>query len=99
MLRTKSNGIGKARGHFKLYIEHGNRNLIEVLAVDTGDNETKNILTTPYSFNIPNIPNGSKIYIFGFYLFENRRGLNSGSIDVETRVNNFSVDISTKINS
>lgn len=96
-LRTANNGIGKARAQFRLFIDWGEAAPLEVLELSTANNQTINVLTGKYQLTIPSIPTGRKIRVYGYYHFDNRRGLNSGSMDVETTVNNFSVDISTTV--
>jgi hypothetical protein len=98
-LRTENNGIGKARAYFQLYIDYnGLVTPLQLLEVSTADNQSKTVVTPQIIRTIPSLASGGKIRVYGYYRFDNRRGLNSGSMDVETQVTNFSVDISTTVN-
>ena len=47
------------------------------------------------TYSFPIVPIGRKIRVFIHFAFDNRRGSNSGSMDVEIKVNNWEVKIST----
>lgn len=94
-LRTANNGIGKARSQFRIFVDWGNFAPTEIYEVSTANNQTINVLTPKLTFTIPNVPSGRNIRVYGYYHFDNRRGSNSGSMDVETAVDNFKVDLST----
>jgi len=94
-LRTENNGIGKARASFKVYIDFGNGVPIQMHETSSANNLTINDVVPQLVYTMPNVPSGRNIRVYGWYHFDNVRGSNSGSMDVETRVENFSVDIST----
>ena len=93
-LRTKNNGIGKARATAQVIVFDGVTQtvLFEVSSADT----------TQRTFNIPeltatfaNVPAGRNLRMHIYYAFDNRRGSNSGSMDVETIVTGVKVAITT----
>ena len=94
-LRTENNGIGKARASFKVYIDFGNGVPIQMHETSAANNSSINDVVPQLVYTMPNVPSGRNIRVYGWYHFDNVRGSNSGSMDVETRVENFSVDIST----
>jgi len=93
-LRTKNVGIGKARAKATIKVSDGinTHDLYQVSSADNSEN-TFNIPALTYTF--PNVPIGRKIRVFIHFAFDNRRGSNSGSMDVEVKINNFEVAIST----
>lgn len=93
-LKTDSNGIGKARAHVKLIIFDGTTEL-QVYEVGSADNQTQNILVPAQSRTLNNVAIGKKLRVYLKYEFDNRRGSNSGSMNVFTTVSNMSVIIST----
>lgn len=93
-LRTENNGIGKARAVFKLYVSYGSV-ATQLYQYNSGDNQTQTIQAPRREVTTPSLPSGTKIRVYAVYSFDNRRGSNSGSMDVQTAVSDFSVDIST----
>ena len=93
-LRTKSGGKGKARATATIKVSDGvnTYNLHQVSSADNSEN-TFNIPALTYNF--PIVPIGRKIRVFIHFAFDNRKGSNSGSMDVWTTINNFKVKIST----
>lgn len=106
-LKTENNGIGKARAQFRLFIDWGETQVLPFVGLvpkptglfemSTANNQTLELTTPKITFTIPALASGRKIKVYGFYHFDNRRGSNSGSMDVESRINDFSVDISTNV--
>ncbi len=93
-LRTKNRGSGKARASGTIKVSDGvnTYNLYQVSSADNAEN-TFNIPALTYTF--PNVPTGRKIRVFMHFHFDNRRGSNSGSMDVKIKINNFEVAITT----
>lgn len=93
-LRTKNGGRGKARATGTIKVSDG-VNTYNLHQVSSGDNaeNTFNIPALTYTF--PNVPIGRKIRVFVHFFFDNRRGSNSGSMDVLLTMNNWEVKIST----
>jgi len=93
-LRTKNGGIGKARATATIKVSDGvdTFNLHQVSSADNAS-EIFNIPALSYTFT--NVPIGRKIRVFIHFAFDNRRGSNSGSMDVWTTINNFEVKITT----
>ena len=93
-LRTKSVNKGKARATVTIKVSDGINtfNLYQVGSADNAEN-TFNIPALSYTF--PNVPIGRKLRVYFHFFFDNRRGSNSGSMDVELAINNWEVKIST----
>ena len=93
-LRTKNRRHGKARAKATIKVSDGINtfNLYQVSSADNSEN-TFNIPALSYTF--PNVPIGRKIRVYFHFFFDNRRGSNSGSMDVEIKINNFEVKITT----
>lgn len=93
-LKTDSNGIGKARAHVKLIIFDGTTEL-QVYETGSANNQTQNIIVPAQSRILNNIAINKKIRVYLKYEFDNRRGSNSGSMNVFTTVSNMRAIIST----
>ena len=93
-LRTKSGGIGKARAKATIKVSDGinTHDLYQVSSADNSEN-TFNIPALSYTF--PYVPVFGKLRVYFHFFFDNRRGSNSGSMDVEIKINNFEVKITT----
>jgi len=93
-LRTANRGIGRARAKATLILTDGvsDFQLYEVNSL----NESATTFNIPaLKYNFTNLPNGGLIRLYIYYTFDNVRGLNSGSMDVETTVSNFKCKITT----
>jgi len=93
-LRTKSVNKGKARATGTIKVSDGvnTYNLYQVGSADNSEN-TFSIPALTYTF--PSVPIGRKIRVYFHFAFDNSRGSNSGSMDVELAINNFEVAITT----
>ena len=93
-LRTKKRTYGKARATGTIKVSDGinSFNLYQVSSADNAEN-TFNIPALSYTF--PNVPIGRKIRVYFHFFFDNLRGSNSGSMDVELAINNWEVKIAT----
>ena len=93
-LRTANNGIGKARATARVMLFDGVNN-IQLYEVGTADNQEKTVVTPTLTSTIASSPVSRKIRVYVHYFFDNRRGSNSGSMDVETDISDMQVIIST----
>ena len=93
-LRTKSVNKGKARAKATIKVSDGinTHDLYQVSSANTSEN-TFNIPALTYNFTT--VPIYGKLRVFIHFAFDNRRGSNSGSMDVEIKINNWEVKIST----
>ena len=93
-LRTKNGGIGKARATGNIKVSDGINtfNLYQVSSANNAEN-TFNIPALSYTF--PTVPLFGKLRVYFHFFFDNRRGSNSGSMDVEIKINNWEVKITT----
>ena len=93
-LRTKNVGIGKARASGTIKVSDG-INTFDLYQVSLGNNTETTFDIPALTHTFPNVPIGRKIRVFIHFAFDNRRGSNSGSMDVELAINNWEVKIST----
>lgn len=93
-LRTKNGGIGKARATATVKIFDG-VNTFNLYQVSSADNNEATFTVPKLTHNITAFGTGKKLRVYIHYFFDNRRGSNSGSMDVWTTINNFKVNIST----
>ena len=93
-LRTKNGGIGKARAKATIKVSDGinTHDLYQVSSANNSEN-TFNIPALDYTFTT--VPIYGKIRVFIHFAFDNRRGSNSGNMDVWITINNFEVKITT----
>lgn len=96
-LKTENVGIGKARAYFKVYVDFGTGSPVQLYDTSAANNETKTVVTPILKYTIPSLASGKIIRVYAHYGFDNVRGSNSGSMAVTTTLNDFSVDISTKV--
>lgn len=93
-LYTHNNGQGKARSEVRLVLSNGST--LETLKTwSVGDNSDLTLNVPARETNTIPIVSGKNIRLYFLFLFENRRGSNSGSIDVGVTITNFAADIST----
>ena len=93
-LKTTNGGIGKARATLKLQLYDGVN--VTTLQEWSSANKQEQIFITPeYNFTYTNFPQGRFIYIYFYGSFDNRRGLNSGNMDVYIDIKNMKASIST----
>lgn len=93
-LRTKNNGIGKARAVAKIIVFDGVTE-IQLYEVSIADTAQRTFEIPELTATFASVPTGRNLRMFIYYDFDNRRGSNSGSMDVETIVSNVKVAIST----
>ncbi len=93
-LRTKNVGIGKARASGTIKVSDG-INTFDLYQVSLGNNTETTFDIPALTHTFPNVPIGRKIRVFIHFAFDNRRGSNSGSMDVELAINNWEVKITT----
>ena len=93
-LRTANRNNGKARATVAIEVSDGinTYNLYQVSSANTSEN-TFNIPALTYKF--PKVPVGRKIRVYFHFFFDNKRGSNTGSMDVEIKINNWEVKIAT----
>ena len=93
-LRTKNRGIGKARAKATIKVSDGinTHDLYQVSSANNAEN-TFNIPALTYNFTT--VPIYGKLRVFIHFAFDNRRGSNSGKMNVEIKVNNWEVKITT----
>lgn len=93
-LKTTNGGIGKARATLKLQLYDGVN--VTTLQEWRSANKQEQIFITPeYNFTYTNFPQGRFIEIYFYGSFDNRRGLNSGNMDVYIDIKNMKASIST----
>jgi hypothetical protein len=93
-LKTQNNGIGKARAIARIIMFDG-VTAIQLYEIGAADNQTINVTTPKIERVITSFPTTRKIRVYVQYFFDNRRGSNSGSMNVETTVTDAVVTIST----
>lgn len=95
-LRTANNGIGKARATVQVTVYDGvtETQLYQIFSADNAS-QTFNIPKLTATF--ASVPTGRKLRMFIYYFFDNRRGSNSGSMNVETTVSGVKVAINTTV--
>jgi hypothetical protein len=93
-LKTESNGNGKARATIQLIIFDGT-NYIQKYEIGSADNQEQNLIIPSQVVNIPALPIGKKIRAYLHFAFDNRRGSNSGSMDVIIDIANMTASIAT----
>ena len=93
-LRTANNGIGKARAKAQIIVYDGITET-QLYEVGCANNETKTFSIPKLEATFASVPAGRNLRMFILYIFDNVRGSNSGSMDVETIVSNVKVAIST----
>lgn len=95
-LRTANNGIGKARATVQVTVYDGvtETQLYQIFSADNAS-QTFNIPKLTATF--ASVPSGRKLRMFIYYFFDNRRGSNSGSMNVETTVSGVKVAINTTV--
>lgn len=93
-LRTANRGIGRARAKATIVLTDGISDVQLYEANSSNNTETTfNVPALTHTFS--NLPNGRIIRVYVKYFFDNVRGSNSGSMDVETSVTNFKCKITT----
>lgn len=95
-LRTANNGIGKARATVQVTIYDGVTET-QLYQIGSANNASKTFNIPKLTATFANVPSGRKLRMFIYYFFDNRRGLNSGSMDVETTVSGVKVAINTTV--
>jgi len=95
-LRTANNGIGKARATVQVTIYDGVTE-IQLYQIGSADNASQTFNIPKLTATFANVPSGRKLRMFIYYFFDNRRGSNSGSMDVETTVSGVKVAINTTV--
>ncbi len=93
-LKTENNGIGKARATIKIILFDG-VNKITLTEYSSANNSDHTYTTTEFNRVIADLPIGRKVRVYFDASFDNRRGLNSGSMDVLITVDGFKTNIST----
>lgn len=93
-LHTQSNGNGKARAHFKLCVFNGVSEL-QLYEVGSADNQEQTVTIPAQQVVVNNPAIGQVLKVYMSYDFDNRRGSNSGSMNVFTDVLGANVNIST----
>jgi len=95
-LRTANNGIGKARATVQVAIYDGVSET-QLYQIGSADNASQTFNIPKLSATFASVPSGRKLRMFIYYFFDNRRGSNSGSMDVETTVSGVKVAINTTV--
>jgi len=95
-LRTANNGIGKARATVQVTIYDGVTET-QLYQIGSADNASQTFNIPKLTATFANVPSGRKLRMFIYYFFDNRRGSNSGSMDVETTVSGVKVAINTTV--
>jgi len=95
-LRTANNGIGKARATVQVTIYDGVTET-QLYQIGSADNASETFNIPKLTATFANVPSGRKLRMFIYYFFDNRRGSNSGSMDVETTVSGVKVAINTTV--
>ena len=93
-LRTKNVGIGKARAKATIKVSDG-INSFDLYQVSSADNAENTFSIPALTYTFPNVPIGRKIRVYFHFHFDNRRGSNSGKMDVKLTINNWEVKITT----
>lgn len=93
-LRTENNGIGKARATVRVTVYDGVTET-QLYQIGSADNASQTFNIPKLTATFASVPTGRKLRMFIYYFFDNRRGSNSGSMNVETTVSGVKVDIST----
>ena len=95
-LRTGSNRKGKARATARVMVYDGVTET-QLYQIGSADNASQTFNIPRLTATFASVPSGRKIRMFIHYFFDNRRGSNSGSMDVETTVSGVKVAINTKV--
>lgn len=95
-LRTESNGIGKARATARVTVYDGVTET-QLYQIGSADNASQTFNIPKLTATFASVPTGRKLRMFIHYFFDNRRGSNSGSMDVETTVSGVKAAINTKV--
>lgn len=95
-LRTANNGIGKARATVQVTIYDGITET-QLYQIGSADNASQTFNIPKLTATFASVPSGRKLRMFIYYFFDNRRGSNSGSMDVETTVSGVKVAINTTV--
>ena len=93
-LKTTNGRRGKARATLKLQLYDG-VNVTTLQEWSSANNQEQIFITPEYNFTYTNFPQGRFIYIYFYGSFDNRRGLNSGNMDVYIDIKNMKASIST----
>ena len=93
-LKTTNGRRGKARATLKLQLYDG-VNVTTLQEWSSANNKEQIFITPEYNFTYTNFPQGRFIYIYFYGSFDNRRGLNSGNMDVYIDIKNMKASIST----
>lgn len=93
-LRTANRGIGKARAKAQIIVYDGVTET-QLYEVGCANNETKTFNIPKLEATFASVPSGRNLRMYIRYAFDNVRGSNSGSMDVETIVSGVKVSIST----
>ena len=93
-LRTANRGIGRARAKAQITLYDG-VNFFQLYEVNSSNNTDTTFTIPALSKTFASVPSGRSIRMFIYYYFDNVRGLNSGSMDVETVVSGVKVVIAT----
>ncbi len=92
-LETDNNGLGRARSIAELYVSDG------VISTKVDEvsitNNTSSTFIMSGSVNIPLVSAGQKVRFNFAFVFDNTRGSNLGSIDVDVKINSAKLRIST----
>lgn len=95
-LRTANNGIGKARATVQVTVYDGVTET-QLYQIGSADNASQTFNIPKLTATFASVPSGRKLRMFIYYFFDNRRGSNSGSMDVETTVSGVKVAINTTV--
>ena len=95
-LRTESNRKGKARATARV-IAYDGVTETQLYQIGSADNDTQTFSIPKLTATFASVPSGRKLRMYIHYSFDNRRGSNSGSMDVETTVSGVKVAINTKV--
>jgi uncharacterized membrane protein len=93
-LRTRNIGIGKARASVKIIVYDGD-NYYTVAEYGSANNQTQNINVPSSTLTIPSLRSGKIIRIYAEFDFDNRRGSNSGAMEVWVEIKEMKAAIST----
>ena len=93
-LKTTNGRRGKARATLKLQLYDGVK-VITLQEWSSANNQEQIFISYEYNFTYTNFPQGRFIYIYFYGSFDNRRGSNSGNMDVYIDIKNMKASIST----
>lgn len=94
---SDNNGLGRAKAVANVVVVVGEEpyTIYTLYSVSVRNNDNKTFAVPALSKLLPIVPIGTKIKAYLYFTFDNTRGLNVGSMDIQLWINDWSVDIST----